>query len=311
MNMSFAFAASSNRLAFPHTRSRFPHTTCKSRRPQWQSSLVAVAGATGGVGRLVVNRLLASIVTDQNSSNNGNSPLQSIKVTGVRALVRNESRAKQVLPYYNPALRIDRVSLTSDNHFGNIQTALKDVEVLIICTGTTAFPTRAWRDGNTPSAVDDRGVNNLVTAVDHTSIKRVVLLSSIGTSRGTRFPFAILNIFGTMDAKRLGEKHVQRAARRHGFSYAVVRPGRLVGGPHTNIGMVRKEPHPRMLDIEIANGDTLVGDLSRAAAADAVFIAAKWDPEADLNISLVHREGPPPVMERWESLLKKVEIRQR
>jgi uncharacterized protein YbjT (DUF2867 family) len=36
----------------------------------------------------------------------------------------------------------------------SLAAALTDVQALVVVTGTTAFPTKAWRGGNTPKAVD-------------------------------------------------------------------------------------------------------------------------------------------------------------
>lgn len=288
------------------TRTRkLPSQVPRRSRPHWHCALVAVAGATGGVGRLLVQRLLSTIPTESSSSSLPPS-LRHLRVTAVRALVRSSTRAASTLPS-SPNLDLCRISSIPTAPPDQLAAALRDVAVLVICTGTTAFPTRTWANGNTPSAIDDTGVYNLIRAVDKRCIKRVVLLSSIGTTRRNKFPFFILNAFGVLDAKRQGERHVLDAAREELFSYAIVRPGRLIGAPHSNIGMMREEPVESCLDVRIERGDTLTGDISRAAVADALSIVARWDPSKDLDICLFHREGMTPHFDKWELMLKRSE----
>lgn len=297
--------------------SRRENTT--RRRMLWTSELVAVAGATGGVGRLVIDRLLAIQKVPEDKERVLNEKKSSLPVTGVRAIVRNTKRASKVLPVDNNALSVyqlgshsdvpkdrqdnDEVAITSD-----LQTALKGVGALVICTGTTAFPTRAWRGGNTPRAVDDVFVRRLVSSVDAAAIRRVVLASSVGTGRARKFPFIILNAFGVLDCKRRGEEHVRDAARTNGYAYSIVRAGRLVGEPQTNIGVVRSKPNPNWLDIKVASGDTFIGDLTRGAAADAIVFATTWDLNANLDFSIVHALGCSPPIAEWEALLQQVEV---
>lgn len=281
---------------------RPPPPLCNARRPRWRSALIAVAGATGGVGSLLVGRLLSSLAVHHQPSQR-----QAPVATKVRALVRSIPRARKVLPGAT-TLELVHVPSTVNVAREALREALRGVHVLVICTGTTAFPTRAWRDGNTPRNVDDRGVRELVDAVDD-CIQRVVLLSSVGTSRAGEFPFLILNAFGVMEAKRMGERHVEEAARRKGFSYAIIRPGRLIGAPHSNIGMMRSEPHPECMDVVIKRGDSLAGDLSREAAAEALFQAVGWDLGADLDFSVVHKRGKAPQTDEWNKRLKDVQFR--
>lgn len=42
------------------------------------------------------------------------------------------------------------------------------------------------------------------------SLKRFVLLSSVGVTRADKFPFVILNAFGVLDAKAKGEAAVRK-----------------------------------------------------------------------------------------------------
>ena len=48
--------------------------------------------------------------------------------------------------------------------------------------------------------------------------------------RRTKFPFLLLNFYGVLDAKYAGERAVIEGAEEAGYSYALARLGRLVGG---------------------------------------------------------------------------------
>lgn len=291
------------------------------RRPRWTSELVAVVGATGGVGRTVINRLLDFQETQLTSTDLSEMKAKDFRntmaPTKIRALVRNAERANEILPLKHDVLTVyelppiarknkdtDMEGSEDDNR---IREALKGVEVFIICTGTTAFPTKAWRGGNTPKAVDDEFVQRMVAAVDVTTIKRIVLASSIGTGRTGEFPFFILNAFGVLDAKRSGEEHVRASAKNNGHAYSIIRLGRLVGEPKTNVGAFDYVRRPDWLDVSVERGDIISGDLSRAAAAEAIVYAAHWNVDADLDFSAVNCDGPSPSPEKWRQLLRKVE----
>lgn len=229
---------------------------------------VAVAGATGGVGQLLVRRLCSSGVP-------------------VRALVRDAGRARAVLPA--AAALAETGSLCSEGAAARARSALKGVHALYVCIGTTAFPTRRWLRGDTPQSVDVLGVRNLLEGTDLAAIRRVVLLSSIGTARVQKMPFLVVNAFGVLDAKREAEQLVRDAAIARRFSYAIIRPGRLVGAPHTNIGMLPLKHEERMGDVELLVGDSGAGNCSRRVAADVMMAAglAQWD----LDFTVIQKEG--------------------
>ena len=102
---------------------------------------------------------------------------------------------------------------------------------MVCCTGTTAFPSARWEGDNGPRQTDEVGVRNLVAAVKSASpsLRRFVLVSSIGVSRTGQFPFLILNAFGVLNAKAAGEKSLQDS----GLPYTILRPGRLTDGCDT------------------------------------------------------------------------------
>lgn len=299
-----------------------------SRRPGWTSKLVVVAGATGGVGQLVVGRLCATrrtpVGVDETKQLFPQTDFLS-QVTQVRALVRDAKRARSTLPVDGKFLTLhelkqspspspskettEQQQLDENQIDEDLQLALKGASTLIICTGTTAFPTRAWKNGNTPRYIDDVFTKKLINNIDKSKIQRIVLASSIGTGRPNKFPFFILNLFGALDAKRNGENHVRESARMNSHAYSIIRVGRLLGGPQTNIGMLRSDPKSNWKDITVSGGDNLLGELSRDAAADAIVFSSHWDSNANLDFSVVHAVGCSPTAAKWQQLLQSVESR--
>jgi len=85
-------------------------------------------------------------------------------------------------------------------------------------------------------------------------------------------PFKILNLFGVLDAKRTGEDALKASAIANGVDYVILRPGRLVGGPFTNLDVARLLQTEGGADngVDVAVGDNLLGDCKRDAAAEAI-----------------------------------------
>lgn len=277
---------------------RFPPRLCRRRRFP-RGCLIGVVGATGGVGSLLTSKLLARISCTNDGGCDGT------QATGVRALVRNAKTAKERL---EEKVEIVEIGSTFECDERRLRDSLKDVEVLFICTGTTAFPTRAWHGGNWPRNVDDVGVRRLMECVDVGNIRRVVLLSSIGTERANKFPFVVLNLFGVLDAKRRGEQHVKRVAREGGFGYVVVKAGRLIGKPHSNVGVVKIKEKKNWEGLEMKRGDVLKGDLSRECAAEVVMRAGLWSRKGDLDFAVVNKKGQRVCGDEVDVLLNTMKI---
>ena len=157
---------------------------------------VAVFGGTGGVGELITIGL---------------------RETGYRAC-----------PIARSAPRKDeqgRGLNLVDASVEDIIVALADCQGVVIATGTTAFPTARWKGGNTPENIDLKATEKILAAIklinsergvdDPSRIKKVLLLTSIGTNRRGDFPFIILNLFGVLDAKRASEVKLKNASFTH------------------------------------------------------------------------------------------------
>ncbi|OSX75839.1 hypothetical protein BU14_0218s0005 [Porphyra umbilicalis] len=262
-------------------------TPTADARPLSPGDTIAVVGATGGVGLLTLRRLAALPGAPYAlRAVSRSTPADGLLPRGVTA-VRGDIR--------RPAGSSSSGGSGGSGSGGNVDSlaaCLADAAVVIISVGTTAFPTLAWRGGNTPRAVDEQGVAAVVAALGPTTT-RVVFVSSIGVERRGRFPFFILNAFGVLDAKAAGEAHVAAwvAASPAARSAAVVRPGRLTGAPQTNVGTTWVGGRPAEEEAGVvARGDTLLGDVSRSVTADAVAWAVTAGGGGVLDFSVVGRQ---------------------
>ncbi|KAL0459144.1 UNVERIFIED_CONTAM: putative protein, chloroplastic [Sesamum latifolium] len=173
------------------------------------SKLVLVVGGTGGVGQLVVASLL-------------NRNIKS------RLLLRNPEKATALFGEQDEE-KLQVVQGDTRNPQDLDPSMFEGVTHVICCTGTTAFPSRRWDGDNTPERVDWEGVRNLVSALP-TSLKRIVLVSSVGVTKFNEIPWSIMNLFGVLKYKKMGEDFV----RNSGLPFTIIRAGRLTDGPYTS-----------------------------------------------------------------------------
>lgn len=265
-------------------------------------SLVLVAGATGGVGQLVVANLLTYGYR-------------------VRVLTRSAPKAEKMF-----AGKVD-VAVGDIREPATLPTATEGITHLICATGTTALPSNRWdfqndfgsnpieqattwarvyldadfrnaNARNTPEAVDALGVSNLVQAASN-DVQRFVFVSSCGVTRQDQFPYTLLNAFGVLDAKRKGENAIIRS----GLPYTIVRPGQLTDGPYTSydFNSLVKASTSGKLGVEIKTGDTLNGQTSRIDVASACV--ACLDSEAAKNKAFeIISKGDRPAQIDWNTL---------
>jgi uncharacterized protein YbjT (DUF2867 family) len=246
------------------------------------SDLVLVAGATGGVGQLVVAKLLEK-----------NIP--------VRVLTRNEAKAKQMFD--------DKVAIAIGDirELNTLSAATQNVTHIICCTGTTAFPSSRWdfknifQANNSPEEVDAKGVKNLVTAAS--DLKRFVFVSSAGVLRRERFPFNLLNAFGVLDAKLTGEKAIASS----GFPYTIIRPGRLIDGPYTSydLNTLLKAKTNGKQAVVITTGDSLNGQTSRIDVAN-VCVECLFYPTTENKAFAIVNSGKKTSSTNWEALFARL-----
>ena len=261
-----------------------------------------VVGATGGVGQLTVGKLLE-------------------KGFFVRVLVRHAAKAEKM---FDGQVEIvlgdirDRATLPS---------VTQNIDYIICCTGTTAFPSNRWefksinqgprlpgflewlkiyfdRDycftqaQNSPEKVDAEGVSNLVAAAPK-HLKRFVFVSSCGILRKDKPPFSILNSFGVLDAKEKAEIAIAQS----GLPYTIIRPARLIDGPFTSydLNTLLKATTEGKLGVVVGTGDILSGETSRIDVANAC-VECISHPETENTIFELINTGTRPEVIDWKSL---------
>lgn len=250
---------------------------------------VLVAGATGGVGQLVVAKLLG-------------------KDINVRALTRNKAKAELMFG--------DRVEiLEGDTRYPNtLVEAIKGINYIICCTGTTAFPSLRWdfanlfQPANSPEAVDGDGVKNLVaiakggqSPIAPQTLTRFVFVSSCGVLRKDELPYNILNAFGVLDAKLMGEK----ALIDSGLPYTIIRPARLIDGPYTSydLNTLLRAKTDGKKGVVMEMGDRLSGETSRVDVANACVESIYCDAAINKDISIINSGDRPTVID-WQKLFE-------
>jgi len=296
---------------------------------------VAVVGASGNVGKLVALRLsdtykVKGIVRDK---------------SGVESFFGD--RMGNGIELFEADLLEEMAAAPSGG--GSpcpeaLRPALADANAIVICTGTTAFPTKAWSRNeekevtsdvlsalwetkfdvssavaslteaglNTPQNVDDRANRFLYEAwndaAKSVSQKRAILLSSIGVQRRTQMPFPILNACGVLDAKASAEAALGATSREKGYAYTVVRPGQLFGGPYDNnyyLGtLFQLDKDAATRDVEVGLGDELLGDTLRSTLAEVTAQICEGDYALNTDFAVVNVKGDAPSAEGVQERLR-------
>lgn len=275
-------------------------------QPTTSYQKVLVAGATGGVGQLVVANLLQQ-----------NIP--------TRVLARNVDKVKRLFE--------DRVEMATGDirQPETLAAATDQIDAIICCTGTTAFPSARWdfdiadrsnpleqftywsqvyldsnfrqqHSQNNPAAVDGTGVSNLVAAAP-ADLKQFIFVSSCGVERKQTFPFNLLNAFGVLEAKEKGEV----AIRQSGLTYTIIRPARLIDGPFTSydLNTLFKASTEGTQGVVVGTGDQLNGQTSRIDVA-AACVASLTEPGAKNKVFELINQGPRPQQIDWTQLLSEM-----
>ncbi|GER55039.1 NAD(P)-binding Rossmann-fold superfamily protein [Striga asiatica] len=244
------------------------------------SKLVLVVGGTGGVGQLVVASLL-----DRNIKS--------------RLLLRNPEKAASLFGEQDDS-KLQVYQGDTRNPKDLVPAIFEGVTHVICCTGTTAFPSRRWDGDNTPERVDWEGVRNLVSALP-SSLKRLVLVSSIGVTKFNELPWSIMNVFGVLKYKKMGEDFV----RNSGHPYTIIR---LTDGPYTSydLNTLLQATAGERRAVLMGQGDKLVGEVSRLVVAEACIQALDIDfTEGEIyEINSVQGEGPGSDLQKWQELFR-------
>ncbi|XP_054784300.1 sanguinarine reductase-like isoform X2 [Prosopis cineraria] len=251
--------------------------------PISSSKLVLVVGGSGGVGQLVVASLLK----------------RNIKS---RLLLRDPEKAKALFGEQDEeTLQVFKGDTRKQEDLD--PSIFEGVTHVICCTGTTAFPSKRWDGDNTPERVDWDGARNLISALP-SSVKRVVLVSSIGVTKFNELPWSVMNLFGVLKYKKMAEDFLQGS----GLPFTIIRPGRLTDGPYTSydLNTLLKATAGQRRAVLIGQGDKLVGEASRIVVAEACIQALDIEcTEGKVyEINSVEGEGPGSDAARWQELFR-------
>lgn len=244
---------------------------------------ILVAGITGGVGQLVAAKLLA-------------------KNLNVRGLTRNKAQAESM---FDRQVELFEGDLRNSNSLTN---ATEGVNYIICCTGTTAFPSTRWdfinffQPANSPQAVDNEGVKNLIANAPQ-DLKLFVFVSSCGVLRKDQFPFNLLNLFGVLDAKLEAEKAIIIS----GLPYTIIRPGRLIDGPYTSydLNTLLQAKTDGKKAVVIEKGDRLNGETSRVDVANACVESLFYELAVNQDFAIIN-SGERSHNTNWEQLFSQL-----
>ena len=293
---------------------------------------VAVIGASGNVGKLVALRLSDTY--------------------NVNGIVRDAASVQDFFEGRDERINLFEANLldemTSQDGESkscppSLLSPLQNANAIVICTGTTAFPTKAWTKSgeeeitndvlkaildnsfsvknaiasldeqglNTPNNVDARANEFIVKAWNDAckvAQKRIIMLSSIGVQRRDTMPFPILNACGVLDAKAAGEKAVEDFAKELGYSYTIIRPGQLFGGPYDNnyyLGtLFQLDKDAATQDVVFGKGDELLGDTLRSTLAEITAQVCEGDFARDMDFAVVNEKGNSPSIDTLKERLE-------
>ena len=210
---------------------------------------VLVAGASGDTGREVLSVLRPTDLT-------------------VRATTRSYADTDRL-----QRLGADEVTVVDFFESADAVRAVKDCDIVVCTLGTPPSPRHVLGG----KLVDRTGVINLVTAAVGADVSHFVYQSAIGVgdSRGQLPRLGRLLIRGTLR----GKQDAERALRRSGLAYTIVRPGRLTNEPPSGEILVGE------------GGDTLYGSIPRADVARVMAVAPFTTEARNRTFEIASRDG--------------------
>ena len=130
------------------------------------------------------------------------------------------------------------------------------------------------------------------------------MVSSAGVLRSDKLPYSILNLFSVLTCKKAAEDSL----RSSGLPLTILRPGRLIDGPYTSYDLntlLKATTDESRKGVKVAAGDSLDGQTSRLAVAEAVVqsLALSCTEGKELCLETVEGEGPGQSRQKWEALL--------
>jgi len=232
-----------------------------------KADVIVVAGATGQVGRLIVSQLVG---LSQN----------------VRAVVRNEEKAKTLLP---PTTAIFVGDVTNPD---TLKDAIKGADYVISAIGAGG----AKKDPvNNPETVDYKGVVNLVDVSKAAGVKHLILLSSVGVTQPDHFLNKMMH--NVLQWKLKGEDYLRQSS----IPYTIIRPGALSNEPGGKkpIKFVQGDPKGNNGVISRADVTRVIINALQDPNAINKTVEITWDKKWKKNPEL---NGQIDWAEMWESL---------
>lgn len=184
------------------------------------SMKLALFGATGGVGRQILQQALQA----------GHS---------VRALARDPSRLSV---QHNELTTVSGDVLDA----GRVAQTLAGVDAAIISLGNTA---------NNPDWIVSDGTRVIVDAMKQAGVRRLLVITSLGVGDSKdQVPFAFKMLARTVIRKPMEDKERQeQIVRASGLDWTIIRPGGLTNGPPT--GAYRAGLDPTISAGQVARAD--------------------------------------------------------
>lgn len=262
-----------------------PSSALAASRPS-SDAPVAVLGARGKTGRLIVQQLLA-------------------EGKHVRALSYQpfEYDAKKDLPV-NVDLSLLSYAIGDVTKYDTLPDAIRGSSAVI-------FASSASKKGGNAQAVDCDGVENIARAAISEKIPRLLVISSGAVTKPDSFGYKVTNMFarGIMGLKLEGEDRLRalyRSSAPAGVTYTVLRPGGLSNDKGLGVN-----------GLELNQKDTIIGEISRndvaavavhaitaPEAADVTFEVYEIGRRTPLQPEFPKESGMERRAEKWEDIFK-------
>lgn len=161
---------------------------------------LAVFGATGGVGRQIVEQALAAGDT-------------------VAALVRDKSK----LPFQHAGLTVVEGNVLDA---AAVERTLAGADAVLVSLGNTP---------DNPDMIVSQGTAVIIAAMQAAGVRRLVVISSLGVGDSKdQVPFFFKALIATALRKAFEDKEAQEKLVRAGnLDWTIIRPGGLTDGPAT------------------------------------------------------------------------------
>lgn len=218
-----------------------------------------------------------------------------------RVLVRDMAKAQKMFNY-SLHQRVEIV-LGDIRERATLSPAIENIDYIICCTGTTAFPSSRWEF---ESISPGQRLPSFLEWLEWLKIyfNRDYCISQAKNSpkkAERKTPFSILNLFGVLDAKEQGEK------ANSGIPYTIIRLARLIDGPFTSydLNTLLKATTKGKLGLVIGTGDILSGQTSRIDVATAC-VECLSHPETENTVFELINQGKRPAQIDWKSLFSQL-----